>query len=84
MFNASDTTWPPDKLPQRLFVAVQAAGDRIVDQLIQDETTNVSECYMPVWTKIDRGKIFNRIQSGSFQHQCMAAALQLQLGLALD
>ena len=29
---------------------------------------------------MDGGKFFNRIQSGSFQHQCMAAALRVQHG----
>ena len=30
--------------------------------------------------KMDGGKFYNRIQSGSFQHRCMAAALQVQHG----
>ena len=29
---------------------------------------------------MDGGKYFNRIQSGSFQHRCMAAALRIQHG----
>ena len=29
---------------------------------------------------MDEGKYFNRIQSGSFQHRCMAAALRIQYG----
>ena len=29
---------------------------------------------------MDGGKFFNRIQSGSFQHRCMAAALRIQYG----
>ena len=29
---------------------------------------------------MDGGKFFNRIQSGSFQHRCMAAALRVQHG----
>ena len=72
-----------DKLPPGLYRAIQNAGDRIVSkaaQLIQDETTNLSESYMSVRTKMDGGKTFNRIQSGSFEHRCMAAALRLQLG----
>ena len=35
---------------------------------------------MSVRSKIDGGKFYNRIQSGSFQHRCAAAALRLQLG----
>ena len=29
---------------------------------------------------MDGGKFFNRIQSGSFQHRCMTAALRIQYG----
>ena len=29
---------------------------------------------------MDGGKYFNRVQSGSFQHRCMAAALRIQHG----
>ena len=29
---------------------------------------------------MDEGKFFIRIQSGSFQHRCMAAALRIQYG----
>ena len=35
---------------------------------------------MSVRAKMDRGKFFNRTQSGSFQARCMAAAPRLQLG----
>lgn len=35
---------------------------------------------MSVRCKMDGGKFFNRIQSGSFQHRCMAAALRVQYG----
>ena len=38
-----------DKLPPGLYRAIQNAGDRIVSkaaQLIQDETTNLSESYV--------------------------------------
>ena len=49
-------------------------------QLIQDQTTNLPECYMSVRAKMDGGKQINHIQSGSFQRWCMAAALRLILG----
>ena len=59
------------------------AGDRLISkasQLIDDQTTNMSECYMSVRSKMDGGKQINRIQSGAFQHRCMAAGLRLTLG----
>ena len=49
-------------------------------QLIDDQTTNISECYMSVRSKMDGGKQINRIQSGAFQHRCMVASLHLTLG----
>ena len=35
---------------------------------------------MSVRSKMDGGKRINRIQSGAFQHRCMAAGLRLTLG----
>ena len=35
---------------------------------------------MSVCSKMDGGKQINRIQSGAFQHRCMAAGLRLTLG----
>ena len=65
-----------ETLPPGLLRSVEAAGDRLVSkaaQLIQDKTTNMR-------SKMDGGKFYNRIQSGSFQVRCMATALRLQLG----
>ena len=71
-------------LPSGLIQLVEAAGDRLVSkasQLIQHETTNLLESFMSVRSKLDGGKFYNRIQSGSFQHRCAAAAaLRLQHG----
>ena len=58
-------------------------ADRIVSKaahLIHNKTTNFCENYMSVRCKMDGGKYFNRIQSGSFQHRCMAAALRVLCG----
>ena len=49
-------------------------------QLVHNKTTNICEIFMSVCCKMDGGKFFNRIQSGSFQHRCMAAALRVQYG----
>ena len=35
---------------------------------------------MSIRCKMDGGKFFNRVQSGSFQHRCMATALRVQHG----
>ena len=62
---------------------VERAGDRILSkaaQLISNNATNLSECYMSIRAKMDGGKQINRIQSGSFEHRCKAAGLSLTLG----
>ena len=72
-----------NNIPPNLLFELERTGDRLVSkaaQLIQDQTTNLSECYMSVRAKMDGGKQINRIQSGPFQHCCMAAALRLTLG----
>ena len=59
------------------------SSDRLVSkaaQLINNNTTNLSECYISIRAKMDGGKQINRIQSGSFEHRCMAAGLSLTLG----
>ena len=63
-------------LPPNLIFEVERADDRLVSkaaQLISNNTTNLSECYMSIRAKMDGGKQINRIQSGSFEHRCMAA-----------
>ena len=62
---------------------VERAGDRLVNkahQLIGNETTNLTECFMSVRAKMNGGKQTNRIQSGSFEHRCMTAGLSITLG----
>ena len=49
-------------------------------QLVSNKTTNISENFMSIRCKMDGGKYFNRVQSGSFQHRSMAAALRVQYG----
>ena len=70
-------------LPPNLLFEVERAGDRLVNkahQLISNKTTNLTECFMSVRAKMDGGKQINRIQSGSFEHRCMAAGLSITLG----
>ena len=70
-------------LPPNLLFEVERAGDRLVNkaaQLITNKTTNLSECFMSIRAKMDGGKQINRIQSGSFEHRCMAAGLSMTLG----
>ena len=49
-------------------------------QLITNQTSNLAECYMGIWALYDGGKHFNRVQSGSFQTRCYAAAFSIQSG----
>lgn len=58
--------------------AIEFAGDRLVaksNQLIEVLPTSLK-----IRSKMDGGKFYNQIQSGSFQHRCKAAAFRLQLG----
>ena len=66
--------WNP--LPEGLFVKVLACGDRLVllaPQLISNETSNLTECYMSIQSCFDGGKQYNQIQKGSFEHRCYVA-----------
>ncbi|XP_065906075.1 uncharacterized protein [Dysidea avara] len=72
-----------EMMPAGLIQAVDTLADRIVSkaaQLIRNKTTNLCENYMSIRCKMDGGKYFNRVQSGSFQHRCIAAALRVQCG----
>ena len=50
------------------------------EQLIDNVTTNLAESWMHVRTKFDGGKVINRSQSGSWEHRCMGAGLQHNMG----
>ncbi len=43
-------------------------------------TTNLAESWMHVRSKFDGGKVINRSQSGSWEHRCMGAGLQHNVG----
>ena len=71
-----------DELPVNMIFELDRAGDRLINkasQLIDDQTINISECYMSVRSKMEGGKQINIIQSDAFQHRCMAAGLHLTL-----
>ena len=70
-------------LPEGLYTKVLQCGDRLVtmaEQLIDNETSNLAECYMSIRSCFDGGKQYNRIQSGAFEHHCYAAGLRVQHG----
>ena len=72
-----------NSLPVRLLKKVKAAGDRLVmlsASLIENETSNLAECYMLIRSVFDAGKQYNRVQSGSFEGQCYAAGMRVQVG----
>lgn len=47
------------------------------DKLIQNSTTNIAENWMQIRYKFDGGKYVKCSQSGSFQHRCSGAGLEL-------
>ena len=62
---------------------IQVILSRLVakaEQLIDNVTTNLAESWMHVRCKFDGGKVINRSQSGSWEHRCMGAGLQHNLG----
>ena len=62
---------------------IQTALSRLVSkasQLIENVTTNVAESWMHIRSKYDGGKVINRSQSGSWEHRCMGAGLQQNMG----
>lgn len=62
---------------------IQVVISRLVSkasQLIGNETTNIAENWMHIRSKYDGGKVINRSQSGSWEHRCMGAGLQQNLG----
>lgn len=72
-----------DQLPEGLFFSVLRASDRIVslaEQLVDNQTSNLAECYMGLRSSFDGGKVYNREQSGSFEGRCYAAGLRFQEG----
>ena len=73
----------PVKINQRMLHDIQVVLSRLVEkasQLLGSETTNLAECWMHIRSKFDGGKVINRSQSGSWEHRCMGAALQQNMG----
>ena len=64
---------------------IQAVLSRLVAkarQLLGNHTTNLAESWMNIRCKFDGGKVINRSQSGSWEHRCMGAGLQQNMGKA--
>ena len=73
----------PLTVSPKLLHDVQVLVSRLVakaPRLIKKFTTNLAEAWMHIRCKFDGGKVVNRIQSGSWQHRCMGAGLQPNLG----
>ncbi len=67
----------------KMYHDIQVILSRLVakaEQLIDNVTTNLAESWMHVRTKYDGGKVINRSQSGSWEHHCMGAGLQHNMG----
>ena len=66
-----------------LYHDIQVILSRLVakaSQLIDNVTTNLAESWMHIRTKFDGGKVVNRSQSGLWEHHCMGAGLQQNIG----
>ena len=76
-------SWQPPPIPSvpaGLLNKIAACGDRLVmlsSQLIDNETSNLAECYMSIRCQYDGGKQFNRIQSGAFKTRCLTAGMRM-------
>ena len=73
----------PTEINPRLLHDIQALLSRLVGkakQLLGNHTTNLAECWMYIKSKFDGGKVVNRSQSGSWEHRCMGAGLQQNMG----
>jgi hypothetical protein len=78
-----DNTTNKSDIPDDLYFRIQRAGDKLVSNassLIKNSTSNLAECFMAIRCKFDGGKVFNRVQRGSFHHRCNGAGLRFQLG----
>ena len=67
---SGDSTVNRSDIPDDLFFKVKGASDRLVSNdpaLISNSTSNLAECFMSVRCKFDGGKVYNRVQRGSFQ-----------------
>lgn len=72
-----------DGLLEGLFFKVLRAGDRLVSlakELVDNQTSNLA---VGLRTYFDGGKVFNRVQSGSFESRCYAAGLKFLTGLLM-
>ena len=71
------------QLNPKMMHDIQTAVSRLVTkagQLISNETTNLAESWMHIRSKYDGAKVINRSQSGSWEHRCMGAGLQQNIG----
>ena len=53
-------------------------------QLVGNHTTNLAEAWMHIRCKFDGGKVINRSQSGSWQHRCIGAGLEVWNSMTED
>ena len=73
----------PTKPNPKMMHAIQTALSRPVSkasQLIENVTTDVAESWMHIRPKYDGGKVIDRSQSGSWEHRCIGAGLQQNMG----
>ena len=47
---------------------------------MSNATSNLADCFTGIRCKFNSGKVYNRLQRGSFQHHCYGAGFRFQLG----
>ena len=70
----------PTNINPTLLFDIQVQLSRLIGkakQLLGNETTNLAECWMHIRMKFDGGK---GSQSGSWEHRCMGAGIQQNMG----
>ena len=70
------------KVDPKMYHDIQVVLSRLVtkaEQLVDNVTTNIAESWM-LEVKYDGRNVFNRSQSGSWEHRCMGAGLQHNVG----
>lgn len=68
---------------EKLLRDIQVLLSRLVakaPQLVGNFTTNLAKAWMHIRSRFDGGKVINRSQSSSWEHHCMGARLQQNLG----
>ena len=73
----------PTEINPKMMHNIQVLLSRLVTkarQLLGNATANLAECWMHIRSKFDGGKVIIHSPSGSWDHRCMGAGLQQNMG----